>query len=88
MPFVATAGPAANRPGFVLPVTLNVSVWPLSSAGPALMPVAQFGTVFAPLSSATIWSGPALNDGASLTAAIVTLILPVSFEFTCPSCTT
>src|SRR5262249_6330693 len=35
------AGPVPKSPGLVLPVTVNVRVCPLSSAGPALMPVAQ-----------------------------------------------
>ena len=39
----STAGPAANRPGFVLFVISNDRVWPCSSAGPALMSVLALG---------------------------------------------
>src|SRR5439155_1513066 len=59
-----TAGAAENSVGFVFPVTLKCTVWPLSFGGPALMPVAQFGTLCAPLSSSTVWSAPVM-DGAS-----------------------
>src|SRR5687767_4515033 len=34
-------GPLAKSDGLLLPVMLKVTVWPDSSAGPALMPVAQ-----------------------------------------------
>ena len=54
VPLLATAGPAENNDGFVLPLMLNVNVWPASSVGPALIPVAQFGTVCAPLFSRTV----------------------------------
>ena len=59
----------------MLPVTTKVSVWPLSLAGPALMPVAQPATVCAPASSSTVWSAPFVKLGASLTA--VTVIVKV-----------
>src|SRR5207247_5571176 len=61
-----TAGPAVNSDGVVLPVMLKCTAWPLSFGGPVLMPVAQFGTLCAPLSSSTAWSGPFVNDGATL----------------------
>ena len=48
-----TAGPAANKPGLVLPVMLNVTVCPASSAGPLLIAVAHGVTVCAPESSNT-----------------------------------
>ena len=53
-----TAGPAENSAALVLLVTVKVSVWPDSSAGPALIAVAQPGTVCAPASSSTVWSAP------------------------------
>jgi len=51
--------------------TWNVNTWPDSSAGPALMPVAQPATLWAPASSSTVWSEPAVNDGTSFTAVTV-----------------
>ena len=48
MPAGETAGAALKSAGFVLPVTVKVSAWPASSAGPALMAVAQGLTVCAP----------------------------------------
>ena len=44
VPVLLIAGAAENRVGFVFPVTRNVSVWPDSPGGPALMFVAQFVT--------------------------------------------
>ena len=41
VPFDATAGATLKSAAFVLPVTLNVSVWPASSGPPALIAVAQ-----------------------------------------------
>ena len=61
------AGPALNKPAFVLLVILNVSVCLASSVGPALIPVAHGLTVCGPLSSNTVWSGPLVKLGASLT---------------------
>ena len=66
-PVASTPGPAANRPELVLPVMLKVSAWPDSSAGPALIFVAQLGTFWAPASSVTLWSGPLVKLGASFT---------------------
>ena len=54
---------------------MKLSVWPDSSGGPGSNPVAQPATVCAPASSSTVWSGPLVNDGASLTA--VTVIVKV-----------
>ncbi len=65
----ATAGPAENSPGLVLPVTLKVRVWVPPS--PSLMAVAQGFTVCAPASSFTVWSGPLVKLGASLTGVTV-----------------
>ena len=48
MPADETAGATLKSAGFVLPVTAKASVWPASSAGPALMAVAQRLTVCAP----------------------------------------
>src|SRR5438309_1453232 len=53
VPFDATAGPISKSAAFVLPVTANVNVCPLSF-GPAEMAVAQPGTVCAPASSVTV----------------------------------
>ncbi len=63
-------GPLAKSDGLLFETTLNVSVWPDSSAGPALMPVAQFAE-YEPESSSTVTSPPPVKDGASLTATIV-----------------
>ncbi len=71
VPLAATAGPAAKSPAFVLPVIVNDTVWPASSAGPAEIAVAQPATLAAPESSFTVWSAPFVKDGASLTAATV-----------------
>ena len=71
MPAGLTAGPAEKRLGFVLFVTTNVTAWPDSFAGPALIPVAQPLTVCAPASSATVWSAPFVKLGASLTPVTV-----------------
>ncbi len=71
VPLAATAGPAAKRAAFVLPVMAKVTDWPASSAGPALTPVAQPAVVAAPESSSTVGSAPFVNDGASLTAVTV-----------------
>ncbi len=53
-PLALIAGAAAKSDGFELPVTTNVSVCPASSAGPALMAVAQLVTDCAPASSRTV----------------------------------
>ena len=71
MPLDATAGATENRPAFVLPVTLKVSVWPASSAEPLLIAVAQPGTDCAPPSSATDWSPPLVKLGSSFTEVTV-----------------
>src|SRR5204863_8620506 len=55
--------------------TRNLSVWPLSFAGPAEMPVAQ-AAENAPLSSPTVTYGPFVKLGTSLTA--VTIIVTVA----------
>ena len=47
---------------------MKVTVWPDSSAGPALIAVAQPATVCAPASSLIVWSAPFVKVGASLTA--------------------
>jgi hypothetical protein len=52
------AGATEKSDALVLPVTVNVSVWLLSSAGPALIAVAQPGVVCGPLSSSTVSSAP------------------------------
>ena len=54
VPLVATAGPALKSAALVLPVTLKVSVWAASSAGPALIAVAHPATECAPEFSFTI----------------------------------
>src|SRR5262245_51555956 len=66
VPADETAGPAENRLWFVLFVTTNDTVWP-DSFGPALIAVAQFGTLCAPASSFTVWSAPFVKLGASFT---------------------
>ncbi len=71
VPVEETDGPALNSAAFVLPVTLKVSVWPASFAGPGLMAVAQTATVCAPESSTTVWFAPAVKLGASFTPLTV-----------------
>ena len=58
----ATAGCVENSAGLSL-LTLNVRAWPASSAGPALMPVAQPATVCAPVSSNSDWLAPLVKLG-------------------------
>ena len=70
VPVEDTAGATANRAALVLLTMLNVSVW-LSSGSPSSMFVAQLLTLAAPLSSATVTSGPLVNDGVSFTAFTV-----------------
>ncbi len=53
VPLAATAGPAEKSAALVLSVIANVSVWPLSSAGPVDRFVAQAATDWAPASSFT-----------------------------------
>jgi hypothetical protein len=71
VPVESTAGPALKSAAFVLFVTSNVSVWPASSAGPALIAVAQVATVWVPESSATDSFAPAVKLGASFTPVTV-----------------
>src|SRR5205814_2169231 len=65
-----TVGWTLKSAAFELPVTVKVTDWPLSSAGPAEMAVAQ-AALYAPESSSTVTSPPLVNDGASLTALTV-----------------
>ena len=66
---MSTAGCTLNS--VVSPaVTVNVSTWEASSAGPSLMTEAQ-AVSMAPLSSSTVTAPPAVKLGASLTAVIV-----------------
>src|SRR5262245_25018140 len=64
------AGTTLKRLLFVVE-TWNVSVWPLSSAGPVVIPVAQPLEICDPPSSGTDWSNPLTKFGASLTAVTV-----------------
>jgi hypothetical protein len=73
VPLVAIAGATLNNVGLLFSVTANVNVWPLSSAGPFDIAVAQLDTVCAPESSNTVWSAPFVNDGASFTGVIFTV---------------
>ena len=54
VPVDDTAGAVENSAAFVLPVIVNVTVWPASPAGPGLIAVAQAATDCAPASSATV----------------------------------
>src|SRR5207237_1942042 len=83
VPLELIAGPAENNPGLVLPVTLKVSVWPDSLAGPAEIFVAQFATVWAPTLALTDWSGPLVNEGASLTELTV-MVKFFGADVSCP----
>jgi hypothetical protein len=67
------AGPAENNVGLVLATTENDTVCADSLAGPELMALAQAGTLWAPASSSTTSSAPAVKEGASLTAVMVTV---------------
>src|SRR4051794_40398440 len=51
-------------------VTMKFNVCPLSSAGPGLMVEAQ-ARLCAPASSATVWLGPGVKRGVSLTGVTV-----------------
>src|SRR5881397_4009129 len=68
------AGWEENR-ALLLLETMKLRLCPASSAGPALMAVAQPATLCAPESSATVWSAPFVKLGASLTATTVILKL-------------
>src|SRR5262245_9159814 len=70
VPVGDTAGAALKSVGFVLPVTLNVSVWPVSP-GPWLIAGAQLAIVCAPLSSSAVGPGPAVKLGAWLIGVTV-----------------
>ena len=84
VPSASMAGWTRNRSSLSL-LTRKSRAWPLSSAGPALMPVAQAATLAAPESSATVWSPPAVKVGVSLTAVTVietvTVLLSVMPSF-------
>ncbi len=67
-------GCTLNRLELLL-LTVNDSVWALSSLGPVRMLVANMFTDCAPASSLTVWSPPTTKLGTSLTA--VTLIANV-----------
>src|SRR5437016_10252964 len=71
------AVPALNRPALVLPVTMNEIVWPASLGGPTEMLVAQLATDCAPASSRTVWSGPLVKLGGSLTGLTVIVAVAV-----------
>ena len=75
VPLGAIAGWAAKSPGLSV-VTLKVTVWEASSAGPGEMLVAQAGMVCAPRSEMTVWFAPAVKVGASLTAVMVIVRVP------------
>src|SRR5207237_88126 len=72
VPLASSAGRAANRASLSV-VRVNVTVWPAatSSGGPARMLVAQLATDRGPASSRTVWSGPLLKLGGSLTGVTV-----------------
>ena len=74
VPLGAIAGWEAKSPGLSL-VTMNVTVWEASSAGPGEMLVAQAGMVCG-MSEMPSWSGPAVKVGASLTAVMVIVRVP------------
>src|SRR5438132_1662649 len=65
-PMTVNAGPAENRPGLEFESITTLSTCELSFEGPALIDVRKPGTLCAPLSSSTAWSGPFVNDGATL----------------------
>src|SRR5687767_6930809 len=69
LPLASIAGGVRNSPGFVSTVTLNVSVWALSSAGPLLMAVAH-AALYAS-SSFDVTLPPEVNVGSSLTGSTV-----------------
>src|SRR5262245_59147524 len=65
-------------------LTMKFSVWLASSAGPALIVVAQPATVWAPASSRTVWLAPLVKLGASLTALTVIVKVWAALTFTPP----
>src|SRR4029078_9269937 len=72
VPFAATAGCAENS-ALLLLLTMKSGAWALSSAGPALMAVAQPAIDCAAASSSTVWLAPLVKLGGSVTVAIVTV---------------
>ena len=66
VPIDETAGATLKSAGLVFPVTLNVTVCPASSGGPALIAVAQAATVCAPASSKIDWLAPTVKLGTLL----------------------
>ncbi len=67
VPVADTAGATVNSDGLVLPVTMKVSTWEASLAGPGEIAVAHGVTVCAPASSLTVTSAPWVNEGGWLT---------------------
>src|SRR5262245_15518625 len=63
VPVGDTAGAVLKIAGLLLPMTRNVTAWPLSDCGPGLMPVAH-ATACRPASSRVLWFPPPVNDGA------------------------
>ena len=61
-------------------LTLKLTVWLLSSAGPLDRLVAQPTTVWAPASSSTTWLAPLVNEGASFTAVTTASTTSVAVE--------
>src|SRR5437764_2055825 len=64
------AGCTANWAGLAA-VTINVTVWPASLAGPGEMLVTKFGTVCGPAFSSTVGFGPRLKVGGWFTCRTV-----------------
>src|SRR5262245_13284527 len=80
VPSGASAGWLLNSE-VLLFVRIKLSAWPLSSAGPGVIPVDQ-AALYGPASAATDTFGPAVNAGASLTG--VTAIVTVAGADTAP----
>ena len=72
VPLESTAGPwpKANADGLSF-VTVNVTVWPLSFAGPGLMLVAHPITVTSPEQRLAVGSAPFVKPGGSFTELTV-----------------
>ena len=71
VPSGATAGRSLNSTSPKVTSTSNDTCWPLSSAGPALMSVAQPESTCGPALAGTDWLGPAVKLGGSFTGATV-----------------
>ena len=79
VPLLATAGAVVNSAGSSSAAIENTGVCTSASSGPPTeIAFAHPGRVCGPASSATVTSGPTVNDGGSSTAPTVTVTLRVT----------